>query len=150
VNGIIMGINWVIRKLNVLGKFTIPGLTLFGQKLWDDTPVKIFEIQELALLQYAKGGFPANGEMFIANEAGPELVGTMDGKTAVANQEQIVEGIRRGVYDAQSEQNALLRRQNELLTAILRKDASVRIGASSMLGRTVRQSLDMYEAAAGV
>jgi hypothetical protein len=111
------------------------------------TPRQIPKIGRIA----AEGAYGINsGELFIANEAGPELVGTMDGKTTVANQEQIVEGIRRGVYDAQSEQNALLRRQNELLTAILRKDASVRIGASSMLGRTVRQSLDMYEAAAGV
>ena len=40
--------------------------------------------------------------MFIAREAGPELVGTMGGRTAVANNDQIVEGIRQGVYDAVS------------------------------------------------
>ena len=38
--------------------------------------------------------------MFIAREAGPELVGTLNGRTAVANNDQIVESVSRGVYDA--------------------------------------------------
>lgn len=49
---------------------------------------------------FADGGFPNDGQLFIAREAGPELVGTMGGRTAVANNDQIVEGIRQGVYDA--------------------------------------------------
>lgn len=49
---------------------------------------------------YAKGGFPTKGQMFIANEAGPEMVGTMDGKTAVANSNQITTGIAAAVYPA--------------------------------------------------
>lgn len=49
---------------------------------------------------YANGGFPDVGQMFIARERGPELVGTMGGKTAVANNNQIVEGIQSGVYTA--------------------------------------------------
>lgn len=49
---------------------------------------------------FASGGFPSEGQLFVANEAGPELVGTMGGRTAVANNDQIVEGIRQGVYDA--------------------------------------------------
>jgi len=89
------------------------------------------------------------GDVFIANEAGAELVGQINGRTSVANQQQIIEGIQRGVAEANNEQNALLRRQNELLTAILKKDQSVRIGASTALGRTVRESLDLYEIAAG-
>lgn len=42
---------------------------------------------------YASGGFPSTGELFIAREAGPELVGTIGGRTAVANNDQIVDGI---------------------------------------------------------
>ena len=38
--------------------------------------------------------------MFIAREAGPELVGRMGNRSAVANNDQIVEGIRQGVYEA--------------------------------------------------
>lgn len=49
---------------------------------------------------YAQGGFPSVGEMFIAREAGPELVGNIGRKTAVANNDQIVSGIEAGVYRA--------------------------------------------------
>ena len=49
---------------------------------------------------YRDGGFPSSGELFVAREAGPELVGSMGGRTAVANNDQIVAGIRQGVYDA--------------------------------------------------
>lgn len=48
----------------------------------------------------ASGGFPDTGELFIAREAGPELVGRINGKTAVANNDQIVSGISNGVYNA--------------------------------------------------
>ena len=40
------------------------------------------------------------GQMFIAREAGPELVGTIGGRTAVANNDQIVQSVAAGVYDA--------------------------------------------------
>ena len=49
---------------------------------------------------YASGGFPTVGEMFIAREAGPELVGSIGKKTAVANNDQIISGIEAGVYRA--------------------------------------------------
>lgn len=49
---------------------------------------------------WAEGGFPTTGSLFIANEAGPEMVGTMNGRTAVANNDQIVAGISQGVYEA--------------------------------------------------
>jgi chromosome segregation ATPase len=42
---------------------------------------------------YASGGFPSAGELFIAREAGPEMVGTLGGRTAVANNNDIVAGI---------------------------------------------------------
>lgn len=49
---------------------------------------------------YATGGFPEDG-LFFANHS--ELVGTFsNGKTAVANNAQIVEGIQKGVYSAVS------------------------------------------------
>ena len=50
--------------------------------------------------KYASGGFPKVGEFFYARENGPELVGTMGNRPAVANNSQIVEGIAQGVYDA--------------------------------------------------
>lgn len=51
---------------------------------------------------FASGGFPDEGQMFIARESGPEMVGTIGGRTAVANNDQIVEGIRQGVFEAVS------------------------------------------------
>ena len=49
---------------------------------------------------FATGGFPNQGQLFIANEAGPELVGTMGGRTAVANSDQITQGIAQAVAPA--------------------------------------------------
>lgn len=52
------------------------------------------------ITQRAEGGFVDQGQLFIAREAGPEYVGTMNGSTAVANNNQIVEGIEGGVMRA--------------------------------------------------
>lgn len=49
---------------------------------------------------YASGGFPAEGQMFIAREAGPEMVGSIGNRTAVANNDQIVSAVSQGVYKA--------------------------------------------------
>lgn len=49
---------------------------------------------------WAQGGFPDSGSLFIARENGPEMVGSMGGRTAVANNDQIVAGISQGVYEA--------------------------------------------------
>lgn len=55
---------------------------------------------------FATGGFPDEGQLFMARESGPELVGTMGGRTAVANNQEITEGIRQAVYDAMTASNA--------------------------------------------
>lgn len=89
---------------------------------------------------WAKGGFPDTGSLFFAGEAGPELVGTMGGQTAVANNEQIVEGIRRGVADANARQNALLREQNALLRELLAKDTTVEVTTGSITKGLTRQN----------
>ena len=102
-----------------------------------------------AFFGFAEGGFPDAGQLFLAREAGPEMVGTIGGRTAVANNDQIVDGISKGVRDANERQNSLLREQNQLLRAILQKDNSVRLGASSALGREVRKSLNMYDSMVG-
>ena len=49
---------------------------------------------------YAQGGFPDFGQMFIAREAGPELVGNIGNRNAVVNNDQIVESVSAGVYQA--------------------------------------------------
>lgn len=47
--------------------------------------------------QYASGGYPDTGQLFIARERGPEMVGQIGGRTAVANNSQIVDGVSSGV-----------------------------------------------------
>lgn len=49
---------------------------------------------------YASGGFPQTGEFFMARESGPELVGRMGSRNAVANNDQITEGIKGAVFEA--------------------------------------------------
>ena len=58
---------------------------------------------------YASGGLPQTGELFLAREAGPELVGRINSRTVVANNDQIVSGIKAGVYEAMM---AVMQRQN--------------------------------------
>lgn len=95
VNGIISavesGLNWVIDKLNSF-KFTTPNwlpLGLGGKTFGLNIP----KITLGRVSFFEGGGFPDYGEMFIAREDGPELVGRIGNRTAVANNDQIVEGI---------------------------------------------------------
>lgn len=59
-----------------------------------------FSLPRFNINWYANGGFPDMGEMFIARESGPELVGKMGNRSAVANNNQIIAGIRAGVFEA--------------------------------------------------
>lgn len=67
---------------------------------------QVINLGLLRFAPYAEGGFPDVGEMFIAREAGPELVGSIGNRTAVANNDQIVEGISAGVYNAMVSANS--------------------------------------------
>ncbi len=98
---------------------------------------------------YAEGGFPAEGSLFIANEQGPELVGQMGNQSAVANSGQIVDGIARGVANANREQNAYYQRMIALLEQLNRKESSVVVKPSPELGKTVSRSVKMYESVRG-
>lgn len=99
---------------------------------------------------HADGGFVNSGQLFVAREAGPELVGTIGGRTAVANNDQIIAGVASGVAAGQEEQNALLRKQNEILTRLLAKEFSAKVVPSAALGRVASQSEAMYRQMAGV
>ena len=81
---------------------------------------------------WANGGFPETGSLFMARESGPELVGTMGNRNAVANNQQIVEGIRQGVRDANQDEVRMLREQNDLLRQILAKEGTTTISLASV------------------
>ena len=113
----------------------------FGEKVFNtvnDTLTDIFNpfgaVIKIAKNKFgfADGGFPNDGQLFLAGESGPEFVGNMGGHTAVANNDQIVEGIREGVESAMAKQNELLRQQNELLKALLEKESTSEISVSSI------------------
>lgn len=55
------------------------------------------QIPKLNVTWYAGGGYPSVGELFVAREAGPEMVGTIGGRSAVVNNEQIIASLEGGV-----------------------------------------------------
>lgn len=113
INNIISGLNSFLSGFNSI-------TSSVGSKV--GLNITIPKIPNVSLPRFATGGFPEDG-LFMANHG--ELVGQFsNGKTAVANNEQITEGIAIAVRNANSEQNALLREQNQLLRAILEKEGS--------------------------
>jgi hypothetical protein len=103
-----------------------------------------------SIQEYAEGGQPVTGELFVAREAGPELVGSIGHKSTVMNNDQIVAGVANGVADGQAEQNELLRQQNAYLRIIAAKSGKVTLTPSSELGRVNKRSEEMRLRAEGV
>lgn len=93
-----------------------------------------YSVQDITA--YASGGFPEHGQMFIARENGPELVGQIGNRAAVANNDQIVDGIasaNTGVINAVMAIGAMITK------AVNDKDTTV-----SLDGRQVSRSLYKY------
>jgi hypothetical protein len=99
VNGLIKGLNKVVSipfnginsALTWLKDVEILGISPFSS-------LRTINVPQIPLL--AGGGVVNTGQMFIAREAGPEMVGSIGNRTAVANNDQIVESVSRGVYQA--------------------------------------------------
>ena len=93
---------------------------------------------------FASGGFPEPGQLFLAREAGagPELVGTLGGRTAVANNGQIEAGIAMGVAAANG---AVVDAINTLIGVVRQIDPTVVIGDGD-IGR----AYDRYKSSRGV
>lgn len=58
--------------------------------------------KQYKIYAYANGGFPDMGQMFVARENGAEMVGRIGNRTAVANNDQIVQAVSQGVANAVS------------------------------------------------
>lgn len=113
------------------------------KKSWNDAASSLnnrfnFKIPLIA----AQGGFIDEGQYFIAREAGPELVGTIGGHTAVANNDQIVASVAGGVARAVSGEVRLLEEQNRLLRIIAQKDFT--LSPSVGLGQVLARSSELY------
>ncbi|MCQ4637018.1 hypothetical protein NE619_09770 [Anaerovorax odorimutans] len=83
---------------------------------------------------FATGGFPDKGDVFVANEAGPEMVGTLGGRTAVANQNQITAGIKAAVM------STLRGPFSSLKSSVDAVRATVQAGTRSMQASMVTQT----------
>lgn len=83
---------WLNDKLN----FDIKPISIAGHE-FGGASINLGKIPT-----FATGGYPASGQMFIARESGPEMVGRIGGRTAVANNDQIIDGVSKGVYMAVS------------------------------------------------
>lgn len=97
---------------------------------------------------YATGGFPETGQLFVANETGPELIGTVNGKNAVASNGEIT-GIADAVYSTGEEEATLLREQNQLLRQLLAKNTNISLAPNVAAGRWVAQASNAYRKATG-
>lgn len=100
VNAAISKLNEFIDWANDALRIDFDGLKnpLTGNWIIQPMHIQLATIPKIPLL--AEGGLPAVGQMFIAREAGPELVGRMGNRSAVVNNDQIVEGVAEGVYRA--------------------------------------------------
>lgn len=89
---------------NILSRFMNSIPSFKSMKLNLKTDKKRFKIGDFGfdIGLFARGGFPESGQMFVAREAGPELVGRIGRRTAVANNDQIVQGIASAVRSAMS------------------------------------------------
>ena len=85
-------------------------------------------LPKLNVSWYANGGMPDMGEIFVAREKGPEMVGKIGNKTTVANNNQIVTAIKQGVYEAVS--NAMANGKNDV-HLIVRADEGVIVEKAS-------------------
>lgn len=94
LNGLINGIRSICGWI----QSALDGFGLLNRA--NANAARIQQDGSMYLQGFAAGGYPASGQLFLARESGPELVGSMGGRTAVANNDQIVEGIKAGVFEA--------------------------------------------------
>lgn len=89
--------------------------------------------------QFAGGGYPRSGELFIANEAGAEMVGRIGNRTAVANQDQIGDAIFR-YMDAHSSNDGM--DEERLASAIVSAMRAAGLGTVNIDGRMIAQAIN--------
>lgn len=96
------GINKVISLINSFGfSWDVPE---WLQKVVGFEKFEVsFALSKVSIPRLANGGIVNEGQAFIARERGPELVGNVGSKTAVMNNDQIVESVSNGVYRAMKE-----------------------------------------------
>lgn len=116
---------------------------------WMQEALELFNlptsIPQLKVEWYADGGFPTPGSLFVAGEAGAEMLGTIGGRTAVASNGEIT-GISDTIRSTSADEIALLRQQNQLLQGILQKEFGISKGE---LFKSVRSSATEWKKMTG-
>lgn len=97
--------------------------------------------------QFAAGGYPQQGEMFIANEAGPELVGKIGNRTAVANEEQIGDAIFQYMDEYGGQSGGI--NYDAMAAAMVSALRSAGLGSVYLDGRMLAQSINRESARSG-
>lgn len=148
-NGLASGLETATEAFNKWFNKLSPRLKYIMGKVWGEGGN--FALPGMNVPAYANGGFVPRGDLFIANESSPEFVGNIGNRTAVANNNQIVQGIASGVQHANAEQNMLLREVRDYLRALLnvQGDNTIVFAPSVEAGRVVSRSLKMYEQTKG-
>ena len=148
-NGLSSGLETATEAFNKWFNKLSPRLKYIMGKVWGEGGN--FALPGMNVPAYANGGFVPRGDLFLANESSPEFVGSIGNRTAVANNNQIVQGIASGVQHANAEQNMLLREVRDYLRALLNAqgDNTVVFAPSVEAGRVVARSLKMYEQTKG-
>ncbi len=137
VNAIIKGVNSIVDGINDFTSFSWTNPITGNTHTSNGLGVK--KLSAISIPKLATGGMVEPGQLFIANESGPELVGSMGGTTTVANNEQIISGIQQGVEVAVSQILAPYLSQiadNTEKTA--NKDFSVNIGDRDIARANIR------------
>lgn len=100
-NGLIKGLFNIIKGIvNGIGSIVEAIAKVMGKEIKLRVTASAFQIKHISVPRFKDGGFPEGEDgLFYANHN--ELVGQFsNGRTAVANNAQIVEGIKSGVYSA--------------------------------------------------
>ena len=145
-NSVIGIVNSVIDSINNLFHISFKGLTLLGKEVIPAFNVRLVNLPHIRT--FAEGGFPDQGQLFIAREAGAEMVGSIGRRAAVANNDQIVEGISTGVSNANEELiSTLFAVGQQIIQAINEKDTDVymdKTKVSLAVTKTQGQRARMY------
>lgn len=145
-NSVIGIVNSVIDSINNLFHISFKGLTLLGKEVIPAFNVRLVNLHHIRT--FAEGGFPDQGQLFIAREAGAEMVGSIGRRAAVANNDQIVEGISSGVSNANEELiSTLFAVGQQIIQAINEKDTDVymdKTKVSLAVAKTQGQRARMY------
>ena len=126
LSNMMAAINYTVKRYGSL----YAGWTARGYKGYANG-IGTFKLSDV-VGKYSVGGFPQNGELFVANEKAPEYVGRMGNRNVVANNNQIVTGVSNGVAEANRTTERLLQKLIEQNERLLRKNTSLMMNSKKV------------------